>query len=113
MAVGHATTPFITVYKRDGDTFTKINNPDVLPTNDIYESNGISFSFNKTYLSVPTTFSSPSLNIYKTTVSEAVPESTEISKANNVIDLNADDLGYALEDGVQGETKSMMSLWRK
>jgi WD40 repeat protein len=32
LAVGHATTPFVSIYNRSGDTFTKITNPTVLPT---------------------------------------------------------------------------------
>jgi hypothetical protein len=33
MAVAHATSPFVTIYKRSGDTFTKLANPATLPTN--------------------------------------------------------------------------------
>ena len=32
MSVAHTNSPYITIYKRDGDTFTKLANPDVLPT---------------------------------------------------------------------------------
>ena len=31
MSVAHDLPPFITIYKRNGDTFTKLANPDVLP----------------------------------------------------------------------------------
>ena len=31
LSVAHIGTPFVTVYERDGDTFTKISNPNVLP----------------------------------------------------------------------------------
>ena len=31
MTVAHATSPYITTYKRSGDTFTKLSNPSVLP----------------------------------------------------------------------------------
>jgi hypothetical protein len=30
--VAHGTSPFVTVYKRSGDTFTKLANPATLPT---------------------------------------------------------------------------------
>jgi hypothetical protein len=32
LAVGHVTTPYITIYKRSGDTFTKLADPATLPT---------------------------------------------------------------------------------
>ena len=36
MAVGHATSPYITIYKREGDTFTKLANPSGLPAGEVY-----------------------------------------------------------------------------
>jgi len=32
MSVAHSTTPFISIYKRAGDVFTKLANPATLPT---------------------------------------------------------------------------------
>ena len=32
MAVAHQNSPFITIYKRSGDTFTKLADPATLPT---------------------------------------------------------------------------------
>ncbi|MGI9217128.1 MAG: WD40 repeat domain-containing protein [Hydrogenophaga sp.] len=32
LAVGHGTTPFVTIYERSGDTLTKLSNPSTLPT---------------------------------------------------------------------------------
>ena len=61
MSVAHATTPFITIYKRDGDIFTKLDNPDVLPAS---TGNGIAFSPDVNYLSVAHNIS-PFITIYK------------------------------------------------
>jgi hypothetical protein len=41
MAVAHATSPYITIYKRSGDTFTKLADPSSLPTGD---GRGVAFS---------------------------------------------------------------------
>ena len=32
LAVAHNTSPFVTIYSRSGDTFTKLPNPAALPT---------------------------------------------------------------------------------
>jgi hypothetical protein len=48
-AVAHMTTPFITIYKRSGDTFTKLTDPTSLPTGD---ATGCAFSADGTYLAV-------------------------------------------------------------
>jgi hypothetical protein len=61
MAVAHSTTPFITIYKRSGDTFTKLSNPGDLPANN---GNGVAFSSNGTYMAVAHT-TSPYITIYK------------------------------------------------
>jgi hypothetical protein len=59
--VAHNNSPFITIYKRDGDTFTKLANPDVLPTS---TGNGTAFSLDGNYLSI-VQYSSPYIIIYK------------------------------------------------
>src|SRR5659263_298366 len=61
MAVAHATTPFITIYKRSGNVFTKLANPAILPT-----SNGQSVAFSKdgNYMAVANTVT-PFITIYK------------------------------------------------
>lgn len=41
LAVGHATTPFVTIYQRTGDTFAKCADPATLPTGQV---NGVSWS---------------------------------------------------------------------
>ena len=59
MAVGHAVTPFLTIYKRSGDTFTKLANPATLPTGQV---NGMAFSADGVYLTLS---GSPALSVYK------------------------------------------------
>jgi len=61
MAVAHATTPYVTIYKRSGYIFTKLTNPLTLPTG---QGNGIAFSPDGTYLAVAHT-TAPNLTIYK------------------------------------------------
>jgi hypothetical protein len=41
LAVGHATTPFVTIYQRTGDSFVKVSDPASLPAGQV---NGISWS---------------------------------------------------------------------
>ena len=61
MAVAHTTTPFITIYKRDGDTFTKLTNPTALPASTAL---GVAFSSDDTYLAVAHG-TTPFVTIYK------------------------------------------------
>jgi WD40 repeat protein len=61
LAVGHDGSPFITIYKRSGDTFTKLTNPATLPAN---FANGVAFSPDGTYLAVAHS-TSPFITIYK------------------------------------------------
>ena len=104
LALAHFVSPRILIYKRSGDTFTKLPDPEtVLPGN----GRAVSFSGNGTYLAAAHD-NLPRLTIYKNEID------TNISKANNLIDVpNATNLGYALENGTQGETKTMMSLFRE
>src|SRR5690606_4544266 len=60
LAVAHSTSPFLSIYKRSGDTFTKLANPAVLPTG---TGNGCSFSPDGEYLAVGHN-TSPYLSIY-------------------------------------------------
>jgi hypothetical protein len=46
LAVGHSTTPFMTIYKRSGDTFAKLADPSTLPAS---AGTGVSFSTDVTY----------------------------------------------------------------
>jgi hypothetical protein len=61
LAVGHYNAPFITIYKRSGDTFTKLADPLALPTN---YANGCAFSPDGTYLAVAHQ-GTPYITIYK------------------------------------------------
>jgi galactokinase/mevalonate kinase-like predicted kinase len=61
MAVAHATSPFITIYKRSGDTFTKLSNPSDLPAG---TGRGVAFSSDDTYMAVAHG-TSPFITIYK------------------------------------------------
>jgi WD40 repeat protein len=61
LAVAHFDSPYITIYKRSGDTFTKLNNPSVLPTG---VGLGCAFSPDGVYLAVAHD-SSPFITIYK------------------------------------------------
>jgi len=59
--LGMPECPDIRIYKRDGDTFTKIGNPDTLPTGNAY---GVAWSSDDTYLAVGHEYS-PYITIYK------------------------------------------------
>jgi hypothetical protein len=61
LAVAHGTSPFITIYKRSGDTFTKLANPAILPGN---FGLGVSFSPDTIYLAV-SHGNNPYITIYK------------------------------------------------
>ena len=61
LAVSHSDSPYITIYKRSGDTFTKLPNPSALPTGNAY---GCAFSPDNNYLAV-VYYDSPYIIIYK------------------------------------------------
>ena len=52
MAVAHTTTPFVTIYIRNGAVFTKLANPATLPTG---TGIGVSFSPNGKFMAGPET----------------------------------------------------------
>jgi hypothetical protein len=60
LAVGHSTSPFITVYSRSGSTLTKLANPSTLPANNVY---GVAFDASASYLAVASE-TSPRLSVY-------------------------------------------------
>nr|DAT08339.1 MAG TPA: methylamine dehydrogenase heavy chain [Caudoviricetes sp.] len=60
LAVSHSDSPYITIYKRSGDTFTKLPNPSALPTGNAY---GCAFSPDNNYLAIANT-KSPCITIY-------------------------------------------------
>ena len=61
LAVGHATTPFITIYNQEIDTFTKLADPATLPSGTPI---GVAFSSDDTYM-VAAHVTSPFITIYK------------------------------------------------
>jgi hypothetical protein len=61
LTVTHGTTPYVTIYKRSGDTFTKLANPAALPTG---AGNGCAFSPDGVYLTVACD-TTPFVTIYK------------------------------------------------
>ena len=61
LSVAHSTTPFVTVYKRDGDTFTKLPAPFQLPASTAYSC---AFSPDGSYLSVAHS-TTPLVTVYK------------------------------------------------
>ena len=61
MAVAHFTTPFVTIYKRDGDVFTKLPDPEALPAS---TGNDVDFSHDSTYMAVAHS-TTPFVTIYK------------------------------------------------
>jgi len=105
LAVAHSDSPYITVYKRSGDRFTKVANPATLPTGAGY---GCAFDPTGTYLAVAHS-GSPYITIYNS-FSRAV-----FKTGNSLHDIRADDVtavGYAKEDGLLGETKEIVRIWR-
>lgn len=61
LAVAHASSPYLTIYKRSGDTFTKLSDPATLPASN---GTGISWSPDGRYLAV-THLTSPYVMVYK------------------------------------------------
>lgn len=61
LAVAHATSPFVTIYKRNGNALTKLANPSTLPAG---RGRGIGFSPDGVYLAVAHD-TTPFLTIYK------------------------------------------------
>ena len=61
LSVAHNSSPFITIYKRSGDTFTKLSNPATLPPS---TGRGVAFSSDDTYMAVAHS-TSPYITIYK------------------------------------------------
>ncbi|MBP3933480.1 MAG: hypothetical protein J6D44_06370, partial [Pseudomonas sp.] len=56
-----AVSPYITIYKRSGDGFTKLDNPSALPIGTAY---GVAFSADGTYMAVAHAVD-PYITIYK------------------------------------------------
>lgn len=104
MAVSHTGSPYISIYKRDGDEFTKLNIPVLLPG----DSLGCSISPDNIYLAA-VHVNSPYLTICKASESTGV----EIIPANNTLPSNFKYAGYANEDGTVGQEIEMVKLFEK
>jgi DNA-binding beta-propeller fold protein YncE len=105
LAVAHDISPCITIYKRSGDTFTKLPNPAILPSNCGY---GCAFDPTGTYLAVAHV-SSPCITIYNGF------SRTVFKTGNSLLDIQEGGViavGYAREDGLTGETKEIVRIWR-
>ena len=105
LAVAHASSPYITIYRRNGDTFTKLVNWATLPTS---VGRCCTFDPTGTYLAVAH-FNSPYITIY-----DAFSR-TVFKTGNSLLDIQADGVvavGYAREDGLSGETKEIVRIWR-
>ena len=61
LAVSHGSSPYITIYKRSGDTFTKLADPATLPTG---TGESCAFSYDDVYLAVGHS-TTPFITIYK------------------------------------------------
>jgi hypothetical protein len=109
MSVGHFTSPFITIYKRSADTFTKLTNPATLPTGN---GNGVAFSENNDYMSVAHG-TSPYVTIYRADNNTGV---FNIFKMNNDIaqlkEINTVGAGYAQQNGILNDNKKVVRIWR-
>ena len=108
LAVGHGVSQFLTVYKRSGDVFTKLSGIAAPPVSQYGSGKGVSFSSDDTYLAVGHD-GTPFFTMYKTTL---INPTTLISPALNTIPLGYQDLGYALESGVEDDEIDMVSIFR-
>jgi WD40 repeat protein len=105
LAVAHANSPYITIYKRSGDTFNKLPNPAILPPFNVL---GCAFDPTGTYLAAVHN-GSPYITIY-----DAFSH-TVFKTGNSLLDIHAGDVtavGYARENGLTGETKEIVRIWR-
>jgi hypothetical protein len=97
LAIVHNTSPYVTIYKRDGDTFTKLANPSTLPTSTAL---GASFSPDGAYLAIAHA-SSPYVIIYKN-------KPQAYKSTGNGDWLNGSKVGYAKESGSAGQSKKVV-----
>lgn len=74
LAVGHYTSPYLTVYYYNGETFTKLANPATLPTGTVY---GVAWHPNNVHLAVGMN-NAPYVHVY--TVYPPADGSTDITK---------------------------------
>jgi 6-phosphogluconolactonase (cycloisomerase 2 family) len=108
MSVAHASSPFITIYKRSADTFTKLTNPATLPTGTGLD---VAFSSDNTYMSVAHG-TSPFVTIYRADNTGEF----KIFKSNNDIaqlkEISTVGAGYAQQNGILNDIKKVVRIWR-
>ena len=98
-------SPFLEMYSiNENNEYTKINPFNTIPTGGSKFETRAEFGDGKNLIGISRS-STPFVNFY-----ENVFENT-ISKSNNEISKSKH-LGYALEDGTEGQEKTMMSLFR-
>ena len=112
MSVANSNSPFITIYKRSADTFTKLTNPATLPAS---TGLGVAFSSDDTYMSVADV-SSPYITIYKEVNPPEIIGDNRIFKSNNdIAQLKLVDTvgaGYAQQNGILNDVKKVVRIWR-
>lgn len=110
MAVAHYASPFITIYKQAGDTFTKLPNPASLPAG---AGNGCSFSPDGMYLAVAHD-GHPFVTIYKTFTKHIISPTT-LYKAGLVSLYSAafGGLGFSRSSVDKGDTAMADMLFFK
>ena len=111
LAVAHASSPYLTIYKRSGDTFTKLADPSTLPPND---ARGVAFDPTGTYLAVAHN-RFPCLTIYKGyRWGDRVAYKTDNTLASmlSFVSTGVIGIGIAADDGAYKERKKVMRIWR-
>ncbi|MBM7868890.1 WD40 repeat protein [Clostridium pascui] len=109
VAIGHSSSPFLTIYKRSGDVFTKLTNPAVIPGGVVY---GCAFSSNGKYLAVKVG-ATPYLIVYKrsgdvfTQITTTNPMSTAIGTCKFSKDSN-----YLIVSGNNGTTSGSLTIYK-
>ena len=105
LAVAHINSPYITIYKRNGDTFTKLSNPSASDPSTLPTGNGrgVAFDSTGTYLAVAH-YGRPYITIYLATVCFKTNLMSDVSITGKA--------GYAKESGVAGEHKKIVVIFR-
>jgi 6-phosphogluconolactonase (cycloisomerase 2 family) len=95
LAVAYTTTPFVTIYNQEIDTFTKLADPDILPADICFD---VSFSSDDTYMAVGYN-TSPFITIYKRdvdTFTKLANPATLPAGSSNGVAFSSDDTYMAV-----------------